>query len=254
VDYDGGKGRKLKADLYEPKADVVLHRGLVLIHGGGWVGGNRAEMGAIASALAKKGFTGFSIDYTLARTGTRWPTQLEDVQAAVRYFRSHATEYGIDPKEMAAAGVSAGGHLSLFLGVKDAPENGVSSQVQAVGSISGVLDLNLKMTPAGEPYRIVQQLLVDQGEPSEQAKRDASPVTFLTKTSPPTFLIQGKADPLVPENQSTETHDKLTQLGVSAEYRFVDGMGHRLIPSHPAEAKALDDFANWLKKILKASK
>jgi acetyl esterase/lipase len=210
-------------------------------------------MSGIAQCLADDGFTCLSIDYTLAHQGTRWPTQLQDVQAAARYLRSHATELKVDPNEIAAAGVSAGGHLSLFLGVKDAPINGVSSKVQAVGSISGVLDLNLPMTTQGEPYRIEQQLLVDVGEPTFEQKKQASPVTFISKATSPTFLIQGTADPLVPPNHSSSTAKRLALFGVPMEFRMVNGMGHGLLVSRPEDRKALEEFSVWLKKKLKVT-
>jgi|GEM_PF-3402868 len=235
-----------------PKGGKNLHRAVLLIHGGGWVGGNKVQMMSIADALALEGFTGIPVGYELAAKGKRWPLQLLDVQAAVRYVRANAKTLDIDPNEIASAGISAGGHLSMFLGVTDAPVGGVSSKVQAVGSISGIHDLNLKLTRPGEQYHIVEQLLSDDANPSAEQKKQASPLTFASATSAPTYFIQGLQDPLVPPDQSKSAYDKLKSLNVETKMVMVQGMQHGLEPGIPGQKNALADFATWLKVQLKA--
>jgi acetyl esterase/lipase len=245
----------LSLDIIKPAPETSLHRGILLIHGGGWVGGRRADMDEIAHFLADKGFVTVTVDYRLAPKDV-WPAQLDDVQTAVRYMRSNATELGIQPDKIGAAGVSAGGHLSLFLGSIDTRAEGeypgVSSRVQAVGSISGIHDLNEPMTPLGEGYHIVQTLLGEKpGAIDKKARAAASPITFADKKTAPTMFIQGLNDPLVPQDQTTKAEEHLKKLGVNTTSQFVEGMGHGISPGAPQQAKALNQLVFWMFKYLK---
>jgi len=244
----------LSLDIIKPTRSKSLHRALLLIHGGGWVSGTRSDMDEIARYLSDKGFLTASVDYRLAPRDT-WPAQLEDVQAAVRYLRSHATDLDIDADKIGAAGVSAGGHLSLFLGAVEgaAPveEKGVSSKVQAVCSISGIHDLNLPLTSIGERYRIVQSLIGEGTSMNKEARSKASPINFVDAHTAPTMFIQGNQDPLVPQEQSTEAEEKLKKLGVHTNMQLVDGMGHGLSPKVPLQANALNQLTFWMYKYLK---
>ncbi|AIE87349.1 lipase/esterase, putative [Fimbriimonas ginsengisoli Gsoil 348] len=233
-------------DLYEPAAEKSVHRIVLLIHGGGWVGGHRSQMSEIGRSLAKAGFLAASTDYTLANAAA-WPTELRDVQAAVRYLRSHASELKADPKWIGAAGVSAGGHLSLWLGSVDKPIGGVSSRVQTVVSISGIHDLNSPLTAAGEQYGIVPALMHEKGRPDRSARRQASPIEAASKATAPTFFVQGKADPLVPASQSEDAAKRLTALGVENRVLMVEGMRHGLNLFAPPEQAAMDEIVTWLK-------
>lgn len=223
------------------------HRAMVLIHGGGWVGGDRAEMSDIARILAKAGYTAVSIDYILSPT-MYWPAQLGDVQAAVRHIRKHAKELDVDPKWVGALGVSTGGHLSMFLGTTDAPKDGVSSKVQAVASISGIHDLNQPLTAQGEEYRIVQALLGGQDSPGYEARKQASPDTFVSRTSAPTYFLQGAVSSLVPRAQADKAADLLKKAGVESKVVVVERMGNELKLSDPVQKRALDDMIAWFDK------
>src|SRR5262249_35028498 len=92
--------------------------GMLVVHGGAWRVGSRAQLAWIASALADRGYTAVAISYRLAPSAT-FPAQLYDCQAAVRWMRSHASEYKIDPKHIGGFGYSAGGHLVALLGALD---------------------------------------------------------------------------------------------------------------------------------------
>lgn len=244
----------LKLDIIHPPSEKSLHRCILLIHGGGWVSGSRVDMSEIGAYLSAKGFVTASVDYRLASTAL-WPAQLDDVQTAVRYLRSRAKELGFSADKIGAAGISAGGHLSLFLGAVDTQREGeypgLPSKVQAVGSISGIHDLNSPMTAQGESYGIVQALVGEHGPVNIKARVSASPQTFIDAKTSPTIFIQGKEDPLVPAEQSVVTEAKLKKLGVPTDLIMVDGMKHGLSPEPPKEAAALDKLADWMVKYLK---
>jgi acetyl esterase/lipase len=254
VTYAHRPNQDLNLGIIKPKPENSHHRGILLIHGGGWKSGSRQEMDEIAHFLAEKGFLTATADYRLAPHDL-WPAQLDDVQAAVRYLRSHAKELDIDSHKIGAAGISAGGHLSLFLGAVDTRTEGeypgVSSRVQAVGSISGLHDLNLPLTSIGERYHIVQFLIGERGEIDHKARAAASPLTFVDSKTAPTMFIQGLEDPLVPPDQTAHAEAALKKLGVNTNVQLVEGMKHGMSPSAPLEAKALNQLAYWMYKYLK---
>ena len=92
------------------------HPGVILIHGGAFRFGERAWERYLATALVDAGFAAFSIDYRLAPEFP-FPAAVDDVLAAVAWVRAHATEYGVDPREIGAIGESAGGHLAAMFAV-----------------------------------------------------------------------------------------------------------------------------------------
>ncbi|MES1227674.1 MAG: alpha/beta hydrolase [Armatimonadota bacterium] len=253
VTYPATGGHGLWADLYQPDKDKKLGRCVVVLHGGGWIGGGRENMTPIAEQLAVNGFTVLNAEYTLANKGTRWPIQLTDVQALVRYARTQADKLGFDANKIAALGISAGGHLSSFLGSTDVAEKDVSSHVQAVVSISGIHDLRLKMTSEGEQYHIVEMLLSEDGKPSDTQREQASPVTFYSEKTAPTYFIQGDKDRLVPPDQSETAAAKLRGLKVENQLVVVPGMGHGLLLDGGLQSKAFDAACDWLKKQLNAT-
>lgn len=256
VKYSHTKDGELQLDIIKPNPEKDLHLAIILIHGGGWVGGNHSQMTEIGAYLADKGFLCASIDYRLAPKNL-WPAQLDDAQTAVRYVRVHAKELGVKADRIGAAGISAGGHLSMLLGTTDTWHDGdfkgVSSRVQAVCSISGIHDLDSPLTVAGEKWRIVQALLGENDKANHAARAKASPDYYLDKKTAPTLFIQGKIDPLVPPEQSTVAAAKLKALSVPTQTILVDGMGHGLSPQNPPEAAALDEMVNWMKKYLAAN-
>ncbi len=125
VDYLG-KGRSEKADLYLPPADqdASLHPGIVIIHGGGWTGGDKgaAREQNIGTTLASHGYVCMSINYKLQpKEGERiWPQNIHDCKTAVRWLRANAEKLHLDKAHVGVIGGSAGGHLALMVGVTDA--------------------------------------------------------------------------------------------------------------------------------------
>ncbi len=98
----------------DPKAAWGQLPAIVCIHGGGWANGNRANHGKVAQALAARGYVTATISYRLSGEAP-FPAAIHDCKAAVRFLRANAKEYGIDPDNIGAIGLSAGGHLTALL-------------------------------------------------------------------------------------------------------------------------------------------
>lgn len=232
----------LSLDLYQPSGPGPFPT-LVLIHGGGWVSGSRRELRNESLLAVDAGFAVASVDYRLASADV-WPAQIADCRAAVRYLRANGKKLHLKTDSIGAAGVSAGGHLSMWLGYAgDPPE-----RVQAVCSISGIHDLVAPMTAVGEGYKIVQSLL---GPNEPQGRAGASPINRARHDSPPTMFIHGTDDSLVPASQSSNAHECLIKLGVDSTLVLIPKMGHGLNLQHEAESHGWRDALAWFKKQLR---
>jgi acetyl esterase/lipase len=249
--------RAEKLDLYLPVAPAKgkLSPAVVWIHGGGWTGGVKTENRAkeICTTLAAAGYVAVSVDYKLGDGA--WPTNLHDCKNAVRFLRAHAATYQLDPDRIAVAGGSAGGHLALMVGFTgDLPEfepagaatpyPGVSSQVRAVIDLYGPANLltrqevDEKGTPTGKLRPAGPAKVFGTDDPTAPVYRRASPVTHVTKNSPPVLILHGRIDTTVDRAQSEELAGVLQHHGVPHEIVMVEGAGHTF------------DFETWNKKPL----
>lgn len=260
VVYASPGGVPQKMDIYlpapsaSPDSQKAKKVGMVVyVHGGAWMGGDKAEGAELCDLLAKNGILAATINYRLAPKD-KWPAMIDDCQTAVRYFRSNAAKYNLDPERIAAAGASAGGHLSLLLGFRDTRDpkpseySGYSSKVKAVLNFFGPTDFRRDFPPAID--MVIFQVLGKQRKDAANEMRDASPVHYIDGKSAPVFTIQGKADPLVPFAQQQWLDEKLKSAGVFHELHLIDGMGHEVAKDRPGMKEALEGAMAFLKKYV----
>jgi acetyl esterase/lipase len=230
--YTKAGGSDLKLDLARPAEGDGPFPVVLVIHGGGWRGGDKSGNRAALVEFAKRGYVAVSPQYRFCPKET-FPAQVHDVKAAVRWVKSHAKEYRADPGHVGAVGFSAGGHLSMMLGVtgpSDGLEGEVSgdapdSSIQAVVNYFGPTDM-----AAADIPEVTRPLIKDflGGAPSEKTKEaaQASPLTFVSKGDAPILTFQGTKDPLVPHSQATKLADAMTAAGVPGRVELLIGAGH----------------------------
>jgi acetyl esterase/lipase len=225
VERDSGP---LAADVYRPRGTGPFP-GMLVVHGGAWRMGARADLAMLAQRLAENGYTAVAIDYRLAPT-YKFPAQIYDCQAAVRWMRSHASELKIDPARIGGFGYSAGGHLVALLGTLDdkelrepgLPANAPSARLQVV--VAGGAPCDFRVLP-GDNERIAFWLGGTRDKlPNEY--RDASPASFITADDPPMYFFHGQQDLLVPVASPTEMVKLLKVAHVTAEMCVVKDAGH----------------------------
>ncbi|HIE99090.1 MAG TPA: alpha/beta hydrolase, partial [Fuerstia sp.] len=102
--------RKVLADIFVPRTEKTKLPTIVVVHGGGWLNGDKTKFRALALNLAKRGFVTAAIEYRLGGE-SHFPATIHDCNAAVRFLRANASRYRTDPDRIAAVGGSAGGHL-----------------------------------------------------------------------------------------------------------------------------------------------
>lgn len=225
LNIDYGTDPKQKMDIYLPagrSADST--KMLVLIHGGGWTEGDKADFTNSVAALQLRfpGYAFANINYRLVANGqNRFPTQENDVKAAVAFLVSKRNDYYFSDK-WAFLGASAGAHLAMLQAYKY--NNPIKAQ--AVVSFFGPSDLNSLYNSS--PVAAVLLFNVTGTTPvlNPAIYQQSGPINFITAQSAPTLLLQGGTDPIVPPVQSSQVRDKLQSLGVATQYVFYPDKGH----------------------------
>jgi|GEM_PF-1019201 len=225
IEYCNGE----KLDLFVPRSSKSLSV-IIYIHGGGWQYGGKSDATFdIIKPLVADNFAVASINYRLSKAA-EFPAQIQDVYCAVRFLRHNADQYNINSSHIGLAGISAGAHLAaLAANASKQPEFVVgpykteSNQIQAVVSMSGVLDTessqlgkdtstNLDMLLAGTAY----------------TRRSVSPSRYLSQDDPPQLVIYGTKDRTVSPKQSIQYVESARAKGVDAQLLRVQNGNHNL--------------------------
>ena len=188
-----------------------------------------------------------------------FPAQIEDCKAAIRWLRANAEKYHIDPNRIAVVGFSAGAHLACLLGAtdKDAGFDAVegntdqSSRVQAVVSFAGPTDFSTKDWPP-VVEDLIQALMGKSETDAAEARKRASPITYVTKDDPPFLIFHGTKDELVPVDQARRFAARLKEAGVSVDLVIEEGEGHGF--SKEAILRAIPTMHEFLKRELAKGK
>lgn len=255
VEYARAGSKRLLLDLYLPEGAGPFPV-IVWIHGGSWLSGDKE--GGPAIRQASRGYAVASINYRLSYEA-KFPAQLEDCKAAVRWLRANAAAYNLDINRVAAWGSSAGGHLAALLGTTadvvdlegDLGNTTFSSRVQTVIDWYGPVDL-LKMNRQALPCNVIdhdsvlspESLLIGCAIQTCKEKTErANPIRYITADDPPFLILHGSADCLVSPLQSQNLYDALRASGLSSTLVFLQGAGHGGDAFDSSETlKTVDDF------------
>ena len=226
---------ELKLDLYKPAAQNAPL--IVWVHGGGWRSGSKADMPL--GELVQRGYAVASVDYRLSPVA-KFPAQVHDIKAAIRYLRATASQHGTDAKRVVIGGASAGGHLAALVGVTNGHpvlEGKVGEHLDQSSGVQAILDLYgptnfmtilQQSTPHGLSVRVPALELLLGGHPDAKpdVARLASPVFHVDAADPPLLILHGDQDPQVPINQAHELHGRYKELKLPVEFEVVHGAAH----------------------------
>ncbi len=214
-------------DLYVPEKGEGPFPLIVWIHGGAWTSGSKDE--CLPLPWAMKGYVVASINYRLSQDA-KFPAQIDDCKAAVRWLRANAVQYKIDRDRLIAWGDSAGGHLASLLGTTgDEPEPGPpheSSRVQAVIDWYGRADLSRVCTDPSMAEHAVARMLGGSGPQMADIARQASPIAHVSPDDPPFLIMHGDRDGTVPVQQSEAFASALKHAHVPVTLVILNGVGH----------------------------
>jgi acetyl esterase/lipase len=237
VVYDRANGQDLKLDLIMPRTEGPFPT-VVTLPGGGWEWIAQPEsMRVLDEMLAENGFVAAEVTYRLAPRD-KYPAQIEDCKAAVRWLRAHATKYRIDPERIGALGFSSGAQLACLLGVTN-PGDGLegdgshaeqSSRVDAVVSFFGPTDFTLQSWRDRYESRLMLSVLGTTFAEHPELYERASPVHYARPSASPHLFFHGTADNIVPIEHSRLLAARLQQVGVPARLVEVPDQGHGAWP------------------------
>jgi acetyl esterase/lipase len=277
VIYGRKFGMALTMDVFKPTA-TANGAAIIWVVSGGWVSAHEVIDARFAfspiNELTKRGYTVFAVVHGSQPKFTI-PEVLEDMHRAVRFIRSHAADYQIDPERIGIEGGSAGGHLSLMQGTAGMPGNPqakdpverVSSRVQAVACFFPPTDFlnygkpdedalgrgTLKGFPAPFDFHVLEhkskfgEFVPVTEEQKQDIGRKISPINHVTADDPPTLIFHGDADTLVPIQQAEIIVAKFKEVGVPVELVVKKGAGH----GWPDLAKDMPKIGDWFDKYLK---
>jgi alpha-L-fucosidase 2 len=249
IEYSSAGGTSLLLDACIPHG-VTNAPAAIIVHGGGWVRGNREiDVAPLFKPLSDAAFAWFSIDYRLATDVTQFGAAIDDVQQAIRFVDSHAAEFHVDPQRIALIGESAGGQLAAMAALRG------SAPVKAVVALYAPTDLvTLVKNSDYIPARIRQSV---QGTPWEAlimaGLAQLSPINNVRRDMPAFLFIHGTDDRLVPFAQSRDMCARMRHAGASCEVFPVEGAGHgiRWWESYPEFATAYKQkMIDWLRNQL----
>ena len=221
---------------------------LVFVPGGGWLHGGRQLQGySLMSHLAERGWVCVSVQYRVAPRH-RWPRHIRDVRAAVAWVRAHIDQFGGDPRFVAVAGCSAGGHLAALVGLTpDDPDfnaelaPGADPSVDAVVSIYGRYDWIDRSTRERDEFvRFIEKFVVRRSiGRHHDVFENASPIARVHPDAPPFLVIHGEADRVIPVGEAHAFVHRLRSVSRSAvRYLEIPGAGHGFDLTSPYSAHA----------------
>jgi len=237
-------------DILQPSAPALGNRpGVIVIHGGGWVEGDKESMlDRYCLPFIRHGFVVANVEYRLAKAAPA-PAAVSDVLQAAQWFHDHAAQYKVDPNRILVTGSSAGGHLALMVGMTPASAGllanpGPPVKIAGVIDFFGIADVADQLGgPNAREYAV--QWIPEQPNRMELARR-ISPMTYVRKGLPPILALHGDADPVVPYEQSVNLTKAIRSAGGDAELITVPGGKHGFTSQ---EMDALwPQIFKWLKR------
>ncbi len=225
--------REMHVDLFKPKRKGAFPA-VIIVHGGAWITGHYTMENPLAVALAKLEYVAITVEHRLSNE-KKYPAQIHDLKASVRWLRANAKRFNIDEKRIGAVGGSSGGHLVALLGAtNDLPNfegNGgnekFSSRVQSVVDIDGTATFvdkgNIEKEIKG-PWNTNTTLTGFSYAENPAIWAEASPITHVNSKSSPTLFLNSSSNR--PFQQREEMAAKLNAVGIKSEIIVVPDTPH----------------------------
>lgn len=236
-----------KMDIYLPPNRTTANtKSLVLIHGGGWTSGSKSDFTGYIDSLKTRlpDYALFNVGYRLVNGSNLFPTQENDVKAALNFIVDHSEDYSINQEKISLLGFSAGAHLALLQAYKYN-----SPRIQAVVNYFGPTDLVAMYQKPWHPLvPVALQMITGQSpEAGRGIFESSSPTNFVTKSSPPTLIFHGGKDVVVNVSQSKLLAQKLDSADVAHELHIYPAEGHGRWYGQ-ALVSSFDRIENFLEK------
>lgn len=248
-DMEYGSNKAQKFDLGLPANRTAATALVMVIHGGGWTTGDKSELSFMTDGLKLRGFAVANINYRLAPQSTdNYNMQLDDINAAIQFAFSKATEYSFNGQKIYLVGHSAGAHLALSY----AYTRNNAGKVKAVGSMAGPTNLFYLAYYNPFPFDwqtglvpLLNMPLYPITTASEARYKMASPLLQATAAAPPTIVFHGDIDPRVNIEQAGFLVNQLGTLGVDKKYIVYPLVFHDWWADIAKRDNTMDELKNW---------
>jgi len=250
-------------DIHLPATEQQSYKPIIIIYGSAWFANNMKGMASqsMGKPLLDAGFAVISINHR-SSSDAKYPAQIHDVKAAIRFVRANASKYNLDTSFIGITGFSSGGHLSSLAGTTNGETSyaygditvnlegdlgnytGTSSKVDAVVDWFGPIDFDLMENCEGPKDGNSPEAAMIGGAPVDkpQMARLLSPNTFIDADDPKFLVIHGDADNVVPHCQSVLFSEQLKEQGLLADFISVPKGGHGPVTFNETTFKAMADF------------
>lgn len=274
--------RPLTLDLYLPPAAGGPKPVIVFVHGGAWRhrtardGGTFRDFPAVLASVAARGYVVASVNYRLYGEA-RFPGPVQDVAMAIRWLRTHASEYNIDSNRFVAWGSSAGGQIATVIGTAcgvsalEPPASEHAKQPVPSACVQGVIDWYGLVDPENHAADLGKAATAGANAPIENYLgcalskcppgwvRSANPIAYIDAKDPPFLIQHGTADVTVASKQSQRLHDALRAAGVPSEIVMYEGVAHGFAkvsggPDDAVNQQALDKVLEFLARLFPKQK
>lgn len=208
---------------------------IVFLCGGGFQSQSRNVWMPELAWFAKRGYAVAGVDYSTL-PATRWPEQITEVRAAIRFLRARAKEFQIQPDNIALMGESAGGYLAALSGLLgDACQWDSGENLDQSAGVKAVVPWYppVSLTKLGDPSR----------------SRFPELTGLVTPKAPPFLILHGTADTMVPPSHGEELYQALRQAGVEADLALIEGAQHTDV--HFVQPPIKEEMLSFLDRHLK---
>jgi pectinesterase len=250
--YKKIKNRELHLDAYY-NLDKKNNPAIVIIHGGGWRSGNRAQMETFAIEMASKGYSCFNIEFRLSMEAP-YPAAIFDVKNAIQYIKKNARKFNVDITKVAVLGCSSGGQMAALIGTTNGkaafedskPYNKFSSKVNAIVDVDGTLAFKHRESVEGKvaglwlggSYEEIPTIW-EQAAPLNQADKNTPPILFINSSIP--RFHAGRDDMIA----------ILNKYGIYSEIQTIENSPHSFWFLNPWFDKTIEHTTHFLDKVFK---
>lgn len=240
VEYANINGLSLKADIYYPLDKSKKHPAIAMVHGGGWISGSKENEKYMAQELAAKGYVAIAVGYRLSEVA-KYPAAIDDVNNAIEYLKKNKKKYSVDTKKIAILGESAGAQIATLVGVKS------KGKIKAIVNVDGVVSFIHEESGKEGTYDAFWLGYAHKDNP--EIWKDASPLEFVDKKTPPTLFINS-SQPRFHAGRD-DMMKKLKSYGTFTEFHEIKDTPHSFWSAEPWFTETLNLTLEFLDKTLK---
>jgi acetyl esterase len=263
VEYIRHGDKPYLARVYKPRGKGPFPL-LIDIHGGAWTKKDRTSDEGTDAPVAKSGVVVASLDFRMPADGSNcgYPASMQDINYAIRWFKSHAAQFDIDPKRVAVLGVSSGGHQAMLTAMR--PHDARYAALPGPAGVDATVQCAVMCWPVIDPlgrYEYAQGLKGGQHDKqanewikshdlwwgSTDAMAEGNPTRALERgekvVMPPVVYIQGTADLAHPVPNRERFIAGYRKAGGKVDLHLFEGVGEAFITNDPNSQQARDAVA-----------